>query len=91
MTAQELVKEVARKAGLKRADAYLAVSGILGGIRDALASGQEVRLVGFGTFQVKARAARTGRDPRTGAEIEIPAKRVPVFKPGRDLVRAVKA
>ena len=91
MTRDELVGAVAVKIGLTRAQAALAVTGILGGIRDALASGQEVRLVGCGTFQVKARSARTGRDPRTGARIEIPARRVPVFGPGKNLARAVKA
>ncbi|MGQ9498519.1 MAG: HU family DNA-binding protein [Desulfotomaculales bacterium] len=91
MTQTELVKAVADKTGLTRAQARLAVSGILGGIRDTLVRGDEVRLVGFGTFAVRNRVPRKGRDPQTGAEIEIPAKRVPVFRPGRDLARAVKA
>ncbi|MEW6448852.1 MAG: HU family DNA-binding protein [Bacillota bacterium] len=91
MTREELVKAVSDETGLTRAQAAQAVSGILTAVKEALARGDEVRLVGFGTFQVKTRAAREGRDLRTGAEIEIPAKRVPVFRPGKDLVRAVKA
>jgi len=88
---EELVQAVAERAGLPRAQAALAVGGILGAVRDALAQGGQVRLVGFGTFEVRDRAARKGRDPRTGAALEIPARRVPVFRPGRNLVRALKA
>lgn len=91
MSKEELVQAVAERAGLPRAQAALAVGGILGAVRDALAQGGQVRLVGFGTFEVRDRAARKGRDPRTGAALEIPARRVPVFRPGRNLVRALKA
>jgi len=87
---RELVKTVSERTGLKQADAFLAAGSILTAVKEALARGEDVRLVGFGTFQVKARAARKGRDPRTGAEIVIPARRVPVFRPGKDLARAVK-
>ena len=87
---RELVKTVSERTGLKQADAFLAAGSILTAVKDALARGDEVRLVGFGTFAVRERAARKGRDLRTGAEIEIPAKRIPVFRPGRDLARAVK-
>jgi len=87
---EELVQAVAERAGLPRAQAALAVGGILGAVRDALAQGGQVRLVGFGTFEVRDRAARKGRDPRTGTALEIPARRVPVFRPGRNLVRALK-
>lgn len=90
MTMRELVKTVSERTGLKQADAFLAAGSILTAVKEALARGEDVRLVGFGTFQVKARAARKGRDPRTGAEIVIPARRVPVFRPGKDLARAVK-
>jgi DNA-binding protein HU-beta len=63
---------------------------MLGAVTKALKKGDSVTLVGFGTFSVRKRAARTGRNPQTGREIKIPAKKVPVFKPGKELKAAVK-
>ena len=82
MNKGELVDAVAVAAGLSRADATKAVDGVLDAIQGTLAKGGSVSLVGFGTFSVKARAARTGRNPRTGEAISIKASNVPGFKAG---------
>ena len=74
---------------MSRADATKAVDGLLDAIQDTLAAGGSVSLVGFGTFSVKARAARSGRNPRTGETIQIPASNVPGFKAGKGLKDAV--
>lgn len=89
MNKTELVSAVAEKAGMTKKDAEKALSAVLGSIEAALATGDKVQLVGFGTFEVRARAARTGRNPLTGAEIKIPAAKVPAFKPGKALKDAV--
>ena len=89
MNKGELVDSVANSAGLSRADAAKAVDGILEGITKTLSDGGSVSLVGFGTFSVKARAARMGRNPRTGEAIQIPASNVPGFKAGKALKDAV--
>lgn len=88
MTKQDLVNEVA-KVGMTKKQAAAAVDAFLGAVKDALASGDKVNLVGFGSFSVKKRAAREGRNPRTGKKLKIPAKKVPVFKPGKALKDAV--
>lgn len=88
MTKPDLVAEVA-KIGITKKQAAEALDAILEAIKDALASGEKVSLVGFGTFMVKERAAREGRNPRTGKTIKIPPKKVPVFKPGKELREAV--
>ena len=80
---------VAGSAGLSKTDAARAVDGVLDAIRDALASGATVRLVGFGTFRVVHRAATMGRYPRTGERIHIPASNQPKFKAGKALKAAV--
>ena len=85
MTRSELVRLVAERAGLRPADADAAVKAVLASVGGALARGEEVRLPGFGTFAVKARAARTGRNPRTGAEIAVPASRSVSFRAGKGL------
>ncbi len=89
MNKGELVDAVAGSAGLSRADATKAVDGMLDAIQGTLAGGGAVSLVGFGTFSVKARAARMGRNPRTGEAIQIKASNVPGFKAGKGLKDAV--
>jgi len=79
----ELVSVIAEKTDMTKKDAEKALNAVLSAIEDALKKGDKVQLVGFGTFEVKERAARKGRNPQTGQEIEIPASKVPVFKPGK--------
>lgn len=88
MTKQDLVSEVAN-VGITKKQAAIAVNAVFDAIKDALAAGDKVSLVGFGSFSVKKRAAREGRNPRTGKPLKIPAKKVPVFKPGKALRDAV--
>ncbi|HIW85755.1 MAG TPA: HU family DNA-binding protein [Candidatus Eubacterium faecipullorum] len=90
MNKTELVAAVAAKAELSKKDAEAAVKAVLDAVTEALADGDKVALVGFGTFEVKERAARTGKNPRTGETIEIPASKVPSFKAGAALKNAVK-
>jgi DNA-binding protein HU-beta len=85
----DLVAVVADKTGLSKADATKAVDGVFDAITDSLKSGTEVRLVGFGTFNVTRRAASEGRNPRTGERIQIPASNQPKFKAGKGLKDAV--
>ena len=89
MNKTELTDAVAESTGMTKADAARAVDSVLGTITDALAKGEQVVVVGFGTFLVRDRAARTGRNPQTGAEIQIAAAKVPAFKPGKALKDAV--
>lgn len=89
MNKAELIEAVAASADLSKADATRAVDGVIHHITDSLKKGDQVTLVGFGTFQVKARAARTGRNPQTGATIQIAASKVPGFKAGKALKDAV--
>ena len=89
MNKGELVDAVAGSSGLSRADAAKAVDATLDAIQGTLSSGGSVSLVGFGTFSVKARAARMGRNPRTGEAIHIAASNVPGFKAGKGLKDAV--
>ena len=90
MNKTELVAAVATKADLSKKDAEAAVKAVLDAVTEAHADGEKVALVGFGTFEVKERAARTGKNPRTGEAIEIPASKVPSFKAGAALKNAVK-
>ena len=90
MNKTELVAAVAAKTELSKKDAEAAVKAVLDAVTDALADGDKVALVGFGTFEVKTRAARTGNNPRTGESISIPASKVPSFKAGAALKNAVK-
>jgi len=85
----DLVAAVADSAGLSKADATKAVDSVFDTITDALKQGDEIRLVGFGTFAVTDRAATEGRNPRTGEKIAIPASRQPKFKPGKGLKDAL--
>ncbi|ABB16076.1 MULTISPECIES: HU family DNA-binding protein [Carboxydothermus] len=83
MNKAELVSVIAEKAEMTKKDAEKALNAVLAAIEEALKKGEKVQLVGFGTFEVRERAARKGRNPQTGQEIEIPASKVPVFKPGK--------
>ena len=89
MNKNDLVASVAGSSGLSKADSAKAVDSVFDSITGALRSGSEVRLVGFGTFSVANRAATTGRNPRTGEPIHIPASRQPKFKAGKGLKSAV--
>ena len=89
MNKQELVTEVAKKADLPKTKAQAAVEAMFDSIKMTLKKGGEVRLVGFGTFTVAKRAATTGRNPRTGEKINIPASKQPKFKAGKELKEAV--
>lgn len=89
MTKTELVAKVAEKAGLSKKDADKAANAVIDSIVEALASGDKVQLVGFGTFEVRERPERKGRNPRTKEEITIPASSLPVFKAGKSFKDAV--
>jgi len=89
MTKSDLIDKVASEAGITKKQAGLAVQAVMDGITDALKKGEKVSLVGFGTFMVAQRAARSGRNPATGSVINIPAAKVPKFKPGKVLKNAV--
>jgi DNA-binding protein HU-beta len=86
----ELINKVAEKTGLRKKDTELAVNSVFDIIEDTLSSGEKVQLIGFGTFETRARAARSGRNPQTGAVIEIPASTVPAFKPGNKLKESTR-
>ena len=90
MNKQELVKSIATKAGLTQDQAAQALNGLTDTIADTLAKGGEVALIGFGTFKVTERKAKTGRNPKTGEAMQIPAKKVATFKAGKALKDAVK-
>lgn len=85
MNKGDLVSQIATDAGLSKAQAGAALNSVLDSIAATLKKGDKVTLVGFGTFAVSERAARTGRNPRTGKEIKIKAKKVVRFKPGKEL------
>ncbi|MEC9347360.1 MAG: HU family DNA-binding protein [Pseudomonadota bacterium] len=89
MNKNELVAAVATAAELSKGDAGKAVDAVFAAIEQALTKGDEVRLVGFGTFSVAERAASKGRNPQTGQEIDIPASKQPKFKAGKQLKDAV--
>ena len=91
MNKNDLISSVAESSGLTKADAGRAVDGVFESIVSALSSGDDVRIVGFGSFSVANRAASTGRNPRTGEEIQIPASKQPKFKAGAPLKSAVNS
>lgn len=91
MNKADLISQVAEKTELTKKDAEKAVSALLASVEEALAKGEKVQLVGFGTFEIRERAARKGRNPQTGEEISIAAARVPVFKAGKALREAVSS
>lgn len=86
----ELIAKIAEKTNLTKKDAEVALKAITDAIAEALAAGEKVALTGFGTFETRERAAREGRNPRTGATIQIPAQKTPAFKAGKALKDAVK-
>ncbi|MGD9380412.1 MAG: HU family DNA-binding protein [candidate division WOR-3 bacterium] len=90
MTKAELIERMAQRAKISKRAAGIALNTFVEATTNALRSGDKVALVGFGTFSVSQRKARTARNPRTGEPIEVPAKRAPKFKAGRDLKNAVK-
>src|ERR671936_1084357 len=85
MTKAELVEDVARAAELTKKDAERLVEMVFESIIDTLNQGEKIELRGFGSFRVRERGARRGRNPKTGAPVDIPAKRVPYFKPGKEM------
>lgn len=89
MTKAELVTMAASKSGLSKKDTEKAISGVIDAITETLAKGESIQLVGFGTFEVRERAERTGINPRTKEKITIAATKVPAFKAGRALKDAV--
>lgn len=89
MTKTELVSAIASKAEISKAAAEKALNGFIASVTEALKKGGKVALVGFGTFEVVKRAARKGRNPRTGQEIKIKASKAPKFRPGKALKKAV--
>ena len=90
MNKQELIEAIAKQADLSKAEAGRAVDATVQVIKTSLKKGSRVSLVGFGTFHVSKRAARMGRNPRTGAEIKIRAAKTPKFKPGKALKDSVR-
>ncbi len=89
MNKSELIDAVAEAADLSKTDSARAFDAVIDVITNALKKGDQVSLVGFGSFLVRERSARTGRNPQTGAEIQIKAAKVPAFKPGKALKEAV--
>jgi len=90
MNKAELIADLARETGLTRTDVLKVLDALLAEVKRTLKRGDRVALVGFGTFGVSKRKARTGRNPQTGAPIKIAARRVPRFTPGKELKAAVK-
>jgi DNA-binding protein HU-beta len=90
MNKGELIDAMAKEAGLTKADAGSALNAFVGAVSKSLKKGDAVQLIGFGTFSISKRAARTGRNPQTGKEIKIAAKKVAKFKAGKALADVVK-
>lgn len=90
MDKPEIVQRVAERTGLSRSQASKAVDALLETIQDALVRGEQVRFIGFGSFQVRSRSEREGRNPRTGAKLQIPSQKVPAFSAGAKLSQAVR-
>ena len=90
MNKTEMIAAMAETSGLSKKDCEAALTAFLTATESALKSGDKVQLVGFGSFEVKERAARIGRNPSTGAEINIPAPKAPTFKPGKALKDAIQ-
>ncbi len=90
MNKTDLISSIAEKAELTKKDSEKALGAVFESISDALAEGEKVQLIGFGTFEVRERAARKGRNPATKEEIDIPASKVPAFKAGKALKEKVK-
>jgi integration host factor subunit beta len=89
MTKADLISEVSRAAELSKKDAENIVNVFLDGIVDALKEGEKIELRGFGSFKLRRRNSRVGRNPRTSEAVQVPAKKVPYFKPGKDLKKLI--
>lgn len=89
MTKADLIEKVAKDTKLTKKDSEKAINAVIGAVSSALAKGDKVSLVGFGSFEVRKREARKGRNPQTGAEIKIAARKVPVFRAGKALKDSV--
>lgn len=89
MNKSQLIAKVAEKSGLTKKDAEKAVGAFFAAVQDSLVAGEKVQMIGFGTFEVRERAARVGRNPQTKKEIQIPASKNPAFKAGKALKEAV--
>ena len=89
MNKSQLVENIAKKSGLTNKDSAAAVNAFLESVKESLSKGEAVTLIGFGSFLVRDRAARSGRNPRTGKVVDIPAVKVPAFKAGKPLKDAV--
>ena len=89
MTKAELIDQISKDASLSKKDAAAALNAAINSITSTLAAGEKVTVPGFGTFEVRSKAATTARNPRTGETIEVPAKKAPAFKPGATLKAAV--
>ena len=89
MNKAQLIEQVAKKLGTSKSKAADAVEAVIDPIKASLKKGQKVQLVGFGSFSVRKRKARTGCNPQTGASIQIPARKVPAFTPGAELKKVV--
>lgn len=85
MTKADLIDEVARNSGLSKKDAEAIVQAVLDSIVESLKGGGKIELRGFGSFRLRERASREGRNPKTGEKVFVPAKKVPYFKPGKEL------
>ena len=85
MTKADLIEEVARAAEVSRKESETAVETIFGGIVESLRRGDKIEIRGFGSFRTRQRRARTGRNPKTGAQVSVPAKTIPFFKPSKEL------
>lgn len=90
MNKTDLINSISEKSGLTKKDVETVLNSFLGEVTDALAVGEKVQLIGFGTFETRKRSGRTGRNPQTGVEINIPESKVPAFKAGNKLKEAVK-
>jgi len=90
MNKTDLINNIASKSGLTKKDVEAVLNGFLGEVESALAKGEKVQLIGFGTFETRSRSGRVGRNPQTGKSITIPASKVPAFKAGNRLKEAVK-
>ena len=85
MTKAELVEEVSEKTGLPKKQAEIVVNTVFESIVETLKTGEKIELRGFGSFRIRQRDSRMGRNPKTGEKVDVPAKRIPYFKPGKEL------
>ena len=91
MTKADLIDEVAKNSDLSKKDAEVIVQSVLDSIVESLKGGEKVELRGFGSFRLRERASRQGRNPKTGEKVFVPAKKVPHFKPGKDLKELINS